>query len=35
MFLYARIVMDSITMCYGLELIRSELGILPESLEEA
>jgi hypothetical protein len=35
MFLYARIVMDSITMCYSLELIRSELKILPESLEEA
>lgn len=35
MFLYARIVMDSITMCYNLELIRSELRILPESLEEA
>jgi hypothetical protein len=35
MFLYARIVMDSITMCYSLELIRSELRILPESLEEA
>jgi hypothetical protein len=35
MFLYARIVMDSITMCNNLELIRSELRILPESLEEA
>jgi hypothetical protein len=35
MFLYARIVMDSITMCHSLELIRSELRILPESLEEA
>jgi hypothetical protein len=35
MFLYARIVMDSITMCHNLELIRSELRILPESLEEA
>lgn len=35
MFLYVRIVMDSITMCHSLELIRSELRILPESLEEA
>jgi hypothetical protein len=35
MFLYARIVMDSITMCHSLDLIRSELRILPESLEEA
>jgi hypothetical protein len=35
MFLYARIVMDSVTMCYNLDLIRSELRVLPESLEEA
>lgn len=35
MFLYARIVMDSITMCHDLALIRSELRVLPESLDEA
>ncbi|KAK2764389.1 hypothetical protein FQN54_009083 [Arachnomyces sp. PD_36] len=36
MFLYARIVMDSITTMFSdLDLIRSEIKILPESLEEA
>jgi hypothetical protein len=34
MFLYARIVMDGLTICYNVDLIRSELKVLPESLEE-
>ncbi|KAH0562187.1 hypothetical protein GP486_003121, partial [Trichoglossum hirsutum] len=35
MFLYVKIVMDGVTLCYNLDFIRSELRILPESLEEA
>jgi hypothetical protein len=35
MFLYVRIVMDSITMCLNLDQIREELHVLPENLEEA
>lgn len=34
MFLYARTVMDSVTLCYNLDQIRQELNVLPESLEE-
>jgi hypothetical protein len=35
MFLYVRIVMDSVKTCHNIDSVRSELRILPESLEEA
>jgi hypothetical protein len=35
MFLYARVVMDGVTMSFDLEQIRQELRVLPENLDEA
>ncbi|KAJ5175558.1 NACHT nucleoside triphosphatase [Penicillium canariense] len=35
MFLYARVVMDNVQMCYTSEMVKSELRVLPEDLHEA
>lgn len=35
MFLYARIVLESVEMLPDLNLIREQLKVLPESLDEA
>lgn len=36
MFLYARVVMDNVVqMCYTSEMVKNELKVLPENLDEA